>query len=196
MRAALAFTAIVLPVLVACAQAPTATTAIADTAAPAQVVEQHEELLATVEDVDMESRILTLRRPDGSVEKIHAPAEVENLPQVRIGDQVMVTYAASLKAVKAENSDAPTSVADNSVVKAPKGDMPGVAAVSSSTTTVTVEHYDPETHTLSFTGPNGILRMGQLRRSQMQDLASTLKKGDQVQVTYSEAAALTVRRPK
>ena len=196
MRAPFALTAVVLPVLVACTQAPTATTANAETAAPAEVVERQEELLATVEGIDMESRILTLRRPDGTVEKIHAPAEVQNLPQVRVGDQVMVTYAASLTAVKTEGTGAPTSVVDDAVVTSPKGSMPGVAGGGTVTMIVTIEDYDPETHIISFTGPNGFLRQGQLRRSQMQDLARTLKKGDQVQVTYSEAIALTVRRPE
>ena len=152
-------------------------------------------MLATVEGVDMSSRILTLRRPDGIMEKVYAPADVTNLPQVRIGDQIIVSYVAVISAERATATDAPTAVVDKAIMRTPQGSKPGVAIGSSATTTVTVESYDPQTHTVTFTGPNGVTQTAELQRSQMQDLAATLKKGDQVQVTFSEAASLTIQRP-
>ncbi|HEX2527357.1 MAG TPA: hypothetical protein VHL31_13805 [Geminicoccus sp.] len=181
--------------VVACAPAPT-TSAVGDpaTVAPASVMVEDQELLATVQDVDMESRILTLRRTDGTVEKIYVPADVRNLTQVRLGDQVVVSHAASLVVARAA-AGAPQAVVDSAVMRTPEGSMPGIAAGSSITTLVTIENYDPATQTVTFIGPNGTQRMAQLERSEMQDFAGTLKKGDQVEVTYSEAAAITIQPP-
>jgi hypothetical protein len=198
MRAVLTAAAGVLVVgLAACtpqAGSSTASAATAETTPPpAQVTEEDQQLLATVEDVDMQSRMLTLRRTDGMVEKLYVPAEVKNLPQVRVGDHVVASYAASLTAAKATGT--PKAVADQSVTTAPMGSKPRIATNSSVTTVVTVDSYDPTTHMIAFTGPNGVQRTAQLRNSDMKNLAGTLKKGDQVEVTYSEVTALAIQHP-
>lgn len=187
----------VLPALLACTPAPSPVTQATSSATePTTVSEVSQEVLATVEGVDLSSRILTLRRPDGSVEKIYAPADVENLPQVQLGDQVVVTYAASITAARLADDTVAGSVRDEGVMAAPKGGKPGIASGGSLTTVVTVDSYDPATHLVTFTDSDGIQRSAEVERAEMQALASSLKPGDKVGVIFSEAAALTIRRPK
>ena len=45
---------------------------------------------ATVEEIDHDSRKVTLKRPDGKTVTIEADERVKNLPQVEVGDRVTV----------------------------------------------------------------------------------------------------------
>jgi hypothetical protein len=51
---------------------------------------------ATVEDVDVKNRLVTLRTADGESTQIKVGEEVRNLPQVRKGDIVTATFYESI----------------------------------------------------------------------------------------------------
>ena len=193
------FAIVALSGLAACAPAappPPAAPQASLASAPTTVSEVDQEVVGTVQDVDMESRLLTVRHADGSIEHVYAPAEVTNLPQVKVGDQVVVTYVAAITAAKTTDPGTPTAVVDRSVVSAPKGSTPGAASGQTVTTVVTVDAYDPATHVVTFTGPKGVQRTAQIMDPKMQVMAGTLKTGDMVEVTLSEAAAVTIERPR
>lgn len=58
---------------------------------------------ATVQAVDMENRLVTLKGQRGNVFTIAVGDEVRNLPQVKVGDRVVVTYYEAL-ALKLEKN--------------------------------------------------------------------------------------------
>lgn len=49
------------------------------------------ELTGTVEVVNLERRMLTIRTPDGRFEVLHIPNEVKRLDEVRIGNRLTIT---------------------------------------------------------------------------------------------------------
>jgi len=59
---------------------------------------------ATVQKIDQKTRHVTLRRPDGTKFTIVVDPEVHNLPQVKKGDVVRVTYRESI-AYEVKKSD-------------------------------------------------------------------------------------------
>ncbi|WP_159716112.1 hypothetical protein [Geminicoccus flavidas] len=189
--------------LAACTAAPPppqpASTPVPSNPPPVTSSVTEEEVLAIVEEIDMTSRLVTLRRPDGSRVQIYAPPDVRNLQQVRIGDEVVVTYVAELSALRVGSADspagAPTEILDQGVMRTPEGAMPGMAVGSSLTTTVTIDSYDPATHIVTFTAPDGVQEQAEIQDPAMQARAARLQPGDQVQVTLSEVSALTVRHP-
>ncbi|WP_222183793.1 hypothetical protein [Geminicoccus harenae] len=189
--------------LAACTAAPPppqpAATPVPSNPPPATSSVTEEEVLAVVEDIDMTSRLVTLRRPDGSRAQVYAPPDVRNLQQVRIGDEIVVTYVAELAALKVGSADsatgAPTEILDQGVMRTREGTMPGMAVGSSLTTTVTIDSYDPATHIVTFTNAHGVQEMAELQDPAMQARAARLQPGDRVQVTLSEVSALTVRHP-
>jgi hypothetical protein len=198
MRPVLGILAVTLvPAVLACTPQPSSDAMAMTPAdnATTSVRQSHEELLATVEDVDMESRMLTLRRPDGGVEKLYAPPEVKNLPQVKIGDQVFVTYLLTVTAIPRPTASSSGPAAAEMVTTAPEGSKPGIAKGTAASTVITVDDYDPATHMLAFTNPQGMQHQGEIMDPKMQALAASLKKGDKVEVILSEAAAITVRSP-
>ena len=55
-------------------------------------------MTAAVESVDLKTRAVTPRGPEGRVMGFKAGEEVKNLPQVKVGDKVAATYYDSIAA--------------------------------------------------------------------------------------------------
>jgi hypothetical protein len=75
----------------------------------------------------------------------------------------------------------------------PPGEMPAGAVGHSVATTVRVESVDPATHTISFTRSDGITRKMAVEHPDAQRFIGQLKPGDEVQVTYREATAVSIQ---
>ncbi|MEA3277276.1 MAG: hypothetical protein U9Q81_18745 [Pseudomonadota bacterium] len=54
------------------------------------------EVTATVEDIDLEKRLITVKGPKGRVVTSQVGPKVENLDQVKVGDKVRVAYREAL----------------------------------------------------------------------------------------------------
>src|SRR6516162_6431218 len=78
--------------------------------APTQVTHTRQ-VIATVESVDMSTRQVLLRTPDGARATIVAGPEVRNLEQLRAGDRVNVTYQVAIAVQMAQPGSAPPDVA-------------------------------------------------------------------------------------
>ena len=70
--------------------------------------------------------MVSLERPDGTAAAFHVSKEVRNLPQVKVGDHVTVTYYESLAfAVKKPGTDTPgTTVVAGAARAEPGAKMP------------------------------------------------------------------------
>jgi hypothetical protein len=156
-------------------------------------VERTKEVAATVEAIDQTARLVTLKGPEGGLLTVHAGEEVRNLPQVEVGDRVVVRYHEAIAAELAELGEAaPATVARAQVTRAPLGARPGAGVRQQVKTTVRIEELDLENHTVTFTEPDGVWQTLTVQDPAMQDFLETLKVGDEVAVTYTEAVAISV----
>jgi uncharacterized lipoprotein len=153
-------------------------------------VERTSEVTATVTAIDVPARLVTLRGPEGNLFTVEADEEVRNLPQVEVGDRVVVRYHEAIAAQMAKpGQEASASV---TAMRAPPGARPGAELAQQSTAIVKITDLDLATHTVSFTDPDGLAQTIAVQDPGMQDFVETLKVGDQVAVTYSEALAISV----
>ncbi len=149
---------------------------------------------ATVESIDQPSRLLTLRLEDGSATTVKVSDAVKNLPQVKAGDKVHVSYYEALAAeVKKPGEGVEGVQADVSAVTAPPGSMPAAGAGVLLRTTVTIDSVDTQFNTVTFKRSDGILRTVAVQTPQGQTFIKGLKKGDQVEIAYTEALAIEVK---
>jgi hypothetical protein len=75
----------------------------------------------------------------------------------------------------------------------PEGsNRPGAAVANQVTTTVVIEAVDRATHSVTFVGPAGKTRTVDVVDPKAQQFISSLKKGDEVELTYVEALAVTL----
>jgi hypothetical protein len=162
-------------------------------ASPSPVVAAAHEMVATVEAVDPAERRVTLLGNNGVRRTVILGDEVRNLDQVEVGDQVRVRYREAVAAeLKEPGKPSQVGQVTATAIQAPLGAKPETEVSRQITTTVRIENVDPEGPTVSFTGANGILRMIQVKDPEMQAFARTLKPGDEVDITYTEAIAVNV----
>ena len=149
------------------------------------------EATATIEAIDPENRLLSLRGPGGAA-TIQAGPEVRNFDQIRVGDEVKVTYTAALGAEITKSKEAPTTTLDTAAYRAPAGAKPGAAVGASVSTTVQIESVDTSFDAVTFKRPDGFVRTIAVSSPEGKKFIRTLKKGDMVDVTYTEALAISV----
>lgn len=148
---------------------------------------------ATVEAVDLEKRIVTLRRADGSVFDLDVGEEVKNLPQVKVGDEVVVKYYQSIAIQVTKPGAAEGSTVKETVATAKPGQKPAGMTAKQVTVTATIEKIDKKKMMATLRGPEG--KVVDVKVRDPKNLEN-VKVGDQVVITYTEAVAVSVEKPK
>ena len=145
---------------------------------------------AVVEEIDHETRVVTVRRPDGESVTFTASEEARNLGQVTVGDVLHAEYQEtfSIEVISAEGMTADTAQL-SAVARTEEGEMPGAMAVDSMIVTATVEEINIEANTFKLKGPDGTINEYVARNPENLKRAAV---GDLVVMTVTEAIAITV----
>lgn len=149
---------------------------------------------ATVQAVDQEKRIVTLKGPEGNVFDVKVGPEVRNLPQVKPGDIVVAKY---FEAVAVEVKKGGVGIrgkeTETAVSRAPLGEKPAGAVATTTTVTANVTKVDPKKQVVTLEGPSG-----RSVNVKVKDPAvfAQIKPGEQVEMVVTEALAIAVEAPK
>ncbi|HET9447725.1 MAG TPA: hypothetical protein VFO35_15775 [Steroidobacteraceae bacterium] len=161
---------------------------------PAVTRENAIELTGTIQAIDQQSRMVSLRSDDGRVFTVYAGTDVRNLDQVRAGDQVFVSFYEAIGAQVTTPAAATQGVQEEAaVIRAARGARPAGAIAETLTTTVEIESVDTSLNTVTFRRADGLTRVLAIEDPDAQTFIRKLKRGDLVQVTYMEAVAVAVR---
>lgn len=167
-----------------------------DAAAPLPSGTLGEEMVtatATVKKLDLETRMVTLQRADGSLITFRAGESVRNLPQVKVGDEVMATYYESLAyAVKRPGDGEVGASVEEEAMRAKLGERPGMAGGRVTTVTTEIEAIDKSARTVTLKGPDGEPFTVKVRDPKNLERVAV---GDLVEITLTEAVAVSVDPP-
>ena len=148
---------------------------------------------AKIESVDVAKRVITVRDPNGELVELEVAPEVRNLAQVHAGDTMNVVY---YRAIAAEFKKPGTGVQgvqqDAVAARAPEGQKPAGGVGQQVKATVKIDGVDPAKNMVTFTGPRGVKQTVAVRDPKAQAFIKQLKPGDEVEVTYTEALAISV----
>lgn len=162
-------------------------------------VEKTQTISATVQSIDPDKRLVELRRGDER-ETLQVAPEVHNFDRIKVGDEVVATYYRALGAEfkkKGESKTVGVIEATSGTTRLPEeAKRPGAAIANTVTTTVVIEGVDSATHSVTFSGPTGMTRTVDVIDPKARQFIGTLKKGDEVQLTYVEALAVTLEPKK
>ena len=153
------------------------------------------EKTATVTAVDMENHLVTIQGADGDLAVIEVTDQVKNLPQVKIGDEVNTKYyrSAVVDLVKTKGDVELGTEVRGAKVSAPAGEKPAGMIGTEVKRTVEVVFVDPYQKFISFRGPDiGLRKVTLQNRPDLQHYLDELKKGDIVEVTYTDAMAISL----
>jgi Cu/Ag efflux protein CusF len=168
----------------------TATTREGDTVERAHTTTVQAKVIA----IDHQTRMVTLERADGEKVGVRVDEKVKNLDQVRKGDMVTAVYrrAVAARLMKRGEREHKKPVVAGGIVTAPPGEKPAAISGEVVEMTATVLKVDRETQEVSLKGPQG-----NTVKVAVEDPAilARVKKGDRVDVTYTESLAVSVDKP-
>ena len=147
---------------------------------------------ATVTAIDLKTRMVTLKGPEGKETTLHVDKHARNLPQVKVGDVVKVAYVQHVAwQVRKPGQGAPAADVgvEAAAARAEAGQKPGAAMGQRVTFAATIEAIDLAKGTVTLKGPQGNSETIKARNP------ANLKKvkvGDVVDIAYTEAVAIKV----
>ena len=149
---------------------------------------------ATIQAINLETREVTLKGPQGNVYTLVADPEIKRLAEFRVGDEIVLDYsismAADIRKPTPEELAKPYSVIEDTT-RAGADKKPGVEGYKIIEAVVTIEGLDRQTQTVTIKGPKGNYLAVKVKDP------TTLEKlhlGDVALVVYSESFALRIER--
>jgi hypothetical protein len=166
------------------------TTAVVTGSAPGQAgVAQSMKVTATITKIDSATRDITLKGPKGNVVTVTAGPDVRNFANLHVGDRVDVQY---LEAVTVELKKGGGHTVARTMQQDAQGAKPGEtpAGVAGRRVTIVADvvAVDAATQHITLRGPQHTVTLPVNDPEQFKLIA----KGDQVEVTYTEALAVAV----
>lgn len=168
---------------------------VALTACASVNTEQTTTLVGVVETLDPTAREVLIRgsagAQSGALLTMVAGRAVRRFNQIRPGDRVTVVYFQAIAAQAVRPlSTAATPFAGMSIAR--EADRPGGEITRVRSGRVTITALDPATNTVSFTGPGGLNRTVTATNPDVQAFLRQLRVGEQVDMIYEEALAISI----
>ena len=179
------------PVLLACLVTALALpiTGVADQTATGKGVSASDtiEKRATVTAIDRATRTVTLK---GETDEfvVEVGPEVKGFDTLKVGDVVVATYTESIAVRMAKQGEATPGVTGTVIAEPPTGGK--AKAGSEVTASLKVEAVDLTANTVTLSAGDGQKRTVEVKDPKVQERLKTVKPGDVVVVTYTEALAL------
>ncbi len=144
----------------------------------------------TVEAIDPERRMVTLKKADGTFVTIVAGPDITRFSEVKVGDTVTARYYENL-VVRLKHPG--ESEVDSKVKSTTPSyqELPGGTKATQRTITATITAIDPATPSITFTGPNGWIYTS---RVQDPTTLTKVKVGDKVDIVWTEALMVALDR--
>lgn len=150
-------------------------------------------LTATVEGIDYATRTATLREPQGNRVTLKVSDEVQNLAQVKAGDQVVAEYVESV-AVFVRKPELGATTSDMSVVDvSARGEKPKKVTVEIQEIRAIVESIDYSNRLMTIRGPRGNTLTIPVHESVKN--FENVKQGDEIVARHTETVMINVRKP-
>jgi Cu/Ag efflux protein CusF len=148
---------------------------------------------ATVQKIDKKTREITLKKEDGTVVKMTAPAEVRNFDQIKVKDVVttQLNSTLDLRLVKGASGEVAHAVQESST-RAKLGDKPSATATRVVASRSKVTKIDTATQAVTLEGQKGTSVVNVQDPEQFKLIAV----GDMVDSIVTQTVAMSVSAPK
>jgi hypothetical protein len=144
---------------------------------------------STVVGIETDTRTVWLKDAKGKVVQLVVGEEARNFDQLKIGDVVTAEYSQAITITLKKDGAALGATENQTLARTPLGAKPGGTATRQVTILANVTAVDTHTGLVTLKGPQGnsvdllVQDPEQLKR---------IKKGDQMEVVYNEAIAISV----
>jgi hypothetical protein len=147
-------------------------------------------LTAQIVGIDKATRTVTLKGPKGNAVDIVAGDDVKNFDQLKLGDFVVAHYVQALSLELRKTKGKAGAITEREMAaRAQPGERPAGMVGRQVTALADVIDVNPKNKTITLKGPRGNVVTLDVHNP---DQFKVVKKGDQVEVVYTEALALSV----
>ena len=146
----------------------------------------------TVSAIDHTARTITIQGDGGSVITLDVPTTVSRFDQVKVGDIVTMTYYDRVSVRPKPAGEAAVNRVIEPTTTPTPGALPGATRARQHVATMTLTALDPATRSVTFSGPKGNAYTRHLMDTVDPAVLASLKVGDRVDVTWTEALSLQV----
>ncbi|ART82110.1 hypothetical protein CBP31_05285 [Oceanisphaera profunda] len=158
---------------------------------PAVMAGMHMTTTATIEAIDLDNRVVTLRNEEGEVTQMAVGEEARNLDQVKVGDRVTATYNVGV-ALALSPADTANKLRErvetDTLSRAALGQKPGGTIRKTVEAEGVVQAMDATARTVTLQGAEHTIKLAVDESIDM----STIKVGDRVDAVYQESVAIKV----
>ncbi len=147
---------------------------------------------ATVEAIERNTRLLTLKEENGQYTELTVPADVKRFDTLNIGDTITVKYYENI-VLRLKQPGEQAVDTDTGAVTPTTGAEPGGTAAHQRTITATITQIDPNVPSITFTGPNGWKYSS---RVEDKEALQKVKVGDRLDITWTTAALISIEPAK
>ena len=159
---------------------------------PRAVFAEVRHVTAEVQDINYQTRMVTLKGPSGRTVSFRADPRVRNLDQVKQGDLVNATYYESTSIIVRSPEGGPSLSESKTVEVAPRGQKPGGVVTTTTTAVATVTDIDYQKRIAKLQGPDG--KITTVHATAEVKRFNEVRKGDQVVVTVTDAIAVSLKK--
>ncbi|HXY48242.1 MAG TPA: hypothetical protein VEI01_02245 [Terriglobales bacterium] len=145
---------------------------------------------ATVDQVDLEKRKITLRFDDGKKKTFKVDKRVQNFDQVKVGDHLKATYTEELVVTFGKSNEALGSSSTSAVKLAPKGAKPGIVEADVNTLSGKILAVDAQKRRVMIEEPDG--KKKTLRVSKKVNDLDRLKPGETFDMALTDSVAIEI----
>lgn len=147
---------------------------------------------AEVVAIDLKTRKVTLKGEDGAVQEIVVGKDARNLPQVKVGDRVVIEYDQILAIKLKKGAGLRTTEEREGGARAALGEKPGAVMVKETHFVADIIAIDAKKGIVTIKGAKG--RIFDLKVKDKKNLAGVVV-GDQVEGIYEQVLSLLVLPP-
>jgi hypothetical protein len=145
----------------------------------------------TVIAIDRATRSVTLQNIDNATKVVQVPSEVKAFDTLKVGDHVDIDYTESMAVSLLPPGSKPTITESSSAMKMGPTGVGG--AGREMTVSAEILSIDRINNRVTFRGPKGNTQTTTVSDPAMQKKLATLKPGQVVQLTFTEAVAAAIR---
>jgi ribosomal protein S17 len=147
----------------------------------------------TIVAIDQTNRIITLKDKDGYTDSVYAGPEVKRFSELKVGDTVTLKYYESV-VYQIQKPGAPAAPAGgDAAITRNQGPRPGGTISRQMTATVTITAIDMNVPSVTIKKDDGSI--ASFKVEDKKNLEG-VKVGDRVQITYTQALAISVEPGK
>ena len=150
-----------------------------------------ETLTVTVDSIERASRVVTIKKPDGTYGVFSVPADVKRFDTLKVGDKITARYYENVVLRLKAPGEKPVDSETGAVTRSDNRNA--ATAAAQRTITATITKIDMKVPSISFSGPNGWNYSSHVKDK---DTLAKVKVGDRVDITWTEAAIISIADAK